>query len=131
MKINEIKGNNMYTAYVLDNSAREALLDRYPPKYPDVIAHHITIQFPVPKGTEAPAPANVKVIGYADSGDGIEALVCSVNGKTERPDGKRWHITWSLDSTKYSPVDSNKLLATNKFTLGIGTSVVTTPAVLQ
>lgn len=131
MKLNEMKGNNMYTAYVLDDGTRDTLLAKYPPKYPDVIAHHITIQFPVPKGTEAPAPANVRVIGYADSGDGLEALVCTVNGKSERPDGKRWHITWSLDPTKYSPVDSNKLLATNKFTLALGTLIATTPAVLQ
>lgn len=121
----------MYTAYVLDDGARDALLAKFPPKYPKVIAHHITVQFPVPQGTEPPAPANVKVIGYADSGDGLEALVCTVNGRSERPDGKRWHITWSLDPEKYSPVDSNKLLAQSKFTLALGTSVATTPAVLQ
>jgi hypothetical protein len=131
MKITEIKMNtNNYTAYVLDDSARNTLLAKFPPKYPKVVAHHVTVQFGVPADTEVPPPANVKVIGYADSGDGLEALVCTVNGKAEREDGKRFHITWSLDPTKYSPVDSNKLLASNKFTLTLGTPVATTPALL-
>lgn len=125
-----MKMSNKYTAYVLTDSARAALLEKFPPKYPKVIAHHVTIQFGVPADTEVPAPANVKVIGYADSGDGLEALVCSVDGSPERPDGKRWHITWSLDPTKYSPVDSNKLLAANKFKLTLSTPVQTTPAML-
>jgi hypothetical protein len=132
MKINEIKMNtNNYTAYVLDDSARTSLLAKFPPKYPKVIAHHVTVQFGVPADTEVPPPARVKVIGYADSGDGLEALVCTVDGKAERPDGKRFHITLSLDPSKYSAVDSNKLLASNKFTLTLGTQVATTPALLK
>ena len=132
MKISEIQMNtNYYTAYVLDDSSRAALLEKFPPKYPKVVAHHVTVEFGVPEGTEAPPPASVKVIGYADSGDGLEALVCTVNGKADRPDGKRYHITWSLDPAKYSPVDSNALLANTRFTLKLGTTVSTTPEVLR
>lgn len=119
-----------YTAYVLTDSARNALLEKFPPKYPKVIAHHVTVQFGVPQGTPAPAPAVVKVIGYADSGDGIEALVVSVNGSTERPDGSRYHITWSLDPAVYRPVDSNALLASGKYTIMLAKPIETTPQVL-
>lgn len=120
-----------YTAYVLDNASRDALLKKFPPKYPKVVAHHVTNEFGVPATTEAPQPADVKVIGYVDSGDGLEVLVCTVNGKPERPDGKRYHITWSLDPEKYSPVDSNKLLASTKFTLKLATPIATTPQLLK
>ncbi len=131
MKINEIKMNtNHYTAYVLTDSARTTILEKYPPKYPKVVAHHVTVQFGVPADTQAPSPATVKVIGYVDSGDGLEALVVSVNGKQDRPDGKRYHITLSLDPAKYSPVDSNGLVSSKQFTLTRGFLVQTTPEIL-
>lgn len=121
---------NTYTAYVLDDASRNALAERFPPKYPKFIGHHVTSTFPVSPDTQIPAPAQIKVIGYADSGDGIEALVVTVNGKTDRPDGQRYHITWSLDPAKYSPKDSNTLLANNKFTLVRSIPVNTTPQLL-
>lgn len=132
MKINEIKSmnTNHYTAYVLTDKARNALLKKYPPKYPKVIAHHVTVQFGVPADTQPPAPAIVKVIGYVDSGDGLEVLVATVNSEQDRPDGKRYHITWSLDPSKYSPVDSNTLLSNNQFRISLGTLIDTIPAVL-
>lgn len=132
MKMNEIKGNtNMYTAYVLDDASRTSLAERFPPKYPEFVGHHVTVAFPVTKDTPVPPAAQVKVVGYADSGDGIEALVVTVNGHNDRQDGKRYHITWSLDPAKYSAKDSNTLLATNKFTLTRGIPVATTPSVLS
>jgi len=112
MKIEELKEmTNKYTAYVLDRIDRDALANRFPPKYTDFVGHHVTVQFGVPEGTPPPESAKVMVVGYKDSGDGIEALVVSVNGSTQRPDGSTYHITWSLDRTKYSPKDSNALLA--------------------
>jgi hypothetical protein len=129
MKIKDILMEN-YTAYVLDDASRNTLSQKFPPKYPKFVGHHVTIQFGVPKDTEVPAPAQIKVIGYTDSGDGLEALVVSVDGQTERPDGKRYHITWSLDPAKYSPVDSNMLLANNKFTLVRAIPINTNPELL-
>ncbi len=129
MKVKDIIMEN-YTAYILDDASRTALAERFPPKYPKFVGHHVTLSFGVPKDTEVPAPANIKVIGHADSGDGLEALVVTVNGKTERPDGKRYHITWSLDPAKYSPVDSNTLLSNNKFTLVRSIPINTTPKLL-
>lgn len=102
----------MYIGLVLNNQNREALNQRFPPKYSDFIGHHITLEFGVHKNAELPPqPKNVQVIGYADDGDSIEALVVSIDGVSERPDGGTYHITWSLDRSKgRKPVDSNKLL---------------------
>lgn len=133
MKLTDIitEGSNMYTAYVLDNASRLTLAEKFPPKYPNFIGHHVTVQFGVPKDTPPPPPANLKVVGYADSGDGLEALVVAVDGETERPDGKIYHITWSLDDTKYKPVDSNNLLASTKYTLKRAVPFQAQPEVLR
>lgn len=123
-----------YTAYVLDDASREKLVARFPPKYPQFVGHHITVLFGVPPNTAAPEFATTKVIGYADSGDGLEALVVSVNGSVDRKDGSVYHITWSLDPTKYSPKDSNTLLAqkdkSKRFTLTLPVTITTQPEVL-
>ena len=121
----------MYTAYVLSDESRDLLMKKYPPKYQRVIAHHITVKFGVPEGTEPPADADIKVVGYADSGDGIEALVVVIDGNSQRGNGQYFHITWSLDPDKYKPVDSNKLIGYNNYTLTLPTAINAEPAVLD
>lgn len=100
-----------YTAYTLSDSSRRELLAHFKPKYPEVIAHHVTYQFPA-KSTDA-LPPDVKdahVVGYEHE-DGLEALVVEINGSTKRPDGKLYHITLSLDRAKgKKPVHSNDLV---------------------
>jgi hypothetical protein len=36
------------------------------------------------------------VVGVADDGAGVQALVVEIGGTTRRPDGSAYHITWSL-----------------------------------
>lgn len=122
---------NYYTAYVLDQASRDILEKKFPPKYPKFVGHHVTVQFGVPADTEAPAPAQLKVVGYVDSDDGLEALVVSVNGSSARPDGKLYHITWSLNPDKYKPVDSNTLLKAKRFTIIRSIPIATTPELLK
>lgn len=101
----------MYIALVLDDQTRKTLKDVFPPKYRDFIGHHVTLKFGVSPDVSLPKQQNVEVIGYADDEQGLEALVVSVNGKTQRSDGSTYHITWSLDRSQgYKPVDSNKLV---------------------
>lgn len=121
----------MYTAYVLDEQSREALLRRFPPKYSKVIAHHVTVNFGVPSNTPPPPEAVVKVVGYADSGDGLEALVVSINSENRREDGKYYHITWSLEPDKYKPVDSGDLIGYGNYKLIMPTKISTIPQVLK
>lgn len=121
MKLTEItsSGRRGYEAFVLDNSSRQALASIFPPKYPEWIGHHITHEFGVQKGPEEKygVPQPCKVVGYAED-DGIEVLVVAVGGVTIRPDGKKYHITWSLDRSKgWKPVDSNKVIQETGFKL--------------
>jgi len=120
-----------YTAYVLDEASREKLKNRFPPKYEEFVGHHVTEAFGVPESVSAPESANVRVIGHVDSGDGLEALVVLVDKSKVRPDGKIYHVTWSLDREKYAPKDSNNLLATKPFLLTMPIDITTTPSVLK
>ena len=100
-----------YNGYLIQASSRSYMIQNYLPKYNKVIAHHITHKFGVYE--ELPPEVNIgRVLGYRDSGDGLEAFVVELNGKIHRPDGKLYHITYSLDPEKYKPKDSNKLLET-------------------
>lgn len=121
----------MYTAYVLDNKSFTKLIEKFPPKYSKILAHHITVKFGVPSDTPPPPDAEIKVVGYADSGDGLEALVVSVNGETVREDGKFYHITWSLEPNKYKPVDSGDLIKHGKWTLMLSTPISAIPQTLK
>lgn len=101
----------MYTGYQLTNKSRNDLLNKYPPKNPTFLGHHITVQFGV-KGDHPPPemPDEVKVIGYLEA-DGIEGFLVSVDGNIHRPTGGKFHITWSLDKDKgRKPVDTNKIV---------------------
>jgi hypothetical protein len=99
----------MFIGYELTNQSRNMLLEKFPPKYNRVICHHITEKYGVPKDAEAPPiPESVQVVGYIDSGDGVEGLLVSVNGSTERRDGNSYHITLSIDQDTRKPADTNK-----------------------
>jgi len=103
----------MYTGYLLSDNSRKILMETFPPKYPDVIAHHITETFGVPANHPPPqSPDSVEVIGYVDNSDGVEGLVVSINGNTDRPSGGTYHITWSIDKSKgYKPFHTNNYLS--------------------
>lgn len=99
-----------YSGWELDEDSRNKLLKVFVPKFSDVIAHHITLKFPVKSNAEDPPAVDATVVGYA-SDDGLECLVVSIDGSTERPDGKVFHITWSLErEDDRTPSQSNALL---------------------
>lgn len=101
----------MYIGYELTEESRNKLLERFNPKFPKVLCHHITEKFGVTRDTPEPEmPSSVNVVGYAGN-DIIEALVVSINGSMTRPDGKVYHITLSLDPSRAKPVMSNDLIA--------------------
>ena len=132
MKLDDIlTEGNMYTAYVLDDASRNKLAEKFPPQYEKFIGHHVTVMFGVPESSPAPAEAKLSVLGRVDSGDGLEALVVTVDGNQKRPDGKTYHITWSLDPDKYKPVDSNDLVTRKQFTLSQPVPITAEPAVLK
>jgi hypothetical protein len=94
----------------LDRSEREQLLRRYPPRYANVIADHVTLKTNAEQDS-LPDPVNSAMVGHADDGDSLECMVVTIDGTTDRPDGSTFHITWSLDKSKGRKArESNDLL---------------------
>ncbi len=85
-----------YTGWELPPEERARLLGVFAPTYPDVVAHHITLRLGG-KPDVLPEATTATVIGVTDDGVGLEALIVEIAGTTERPDGKTYHITWSVD----------------------------------
>ncbi len=81
--------------WLLDPVDREALIARFPPRYPDVVAHHVTLKLG-DHTARPPTETEGQVVGEADDGAGVQALVVAIGGTTDRPDGSTYHITWSL-----------------------------------
>lgn len=103
----------MTTGWKLDRAQREDLLVRYPPRYGEGVADHVTLLSNAAGGAQADPPAPVgeaRIVGRADDGLGVEAFVVSIDGSTDRPDGSTWHITWSLAEGRAAK-ESNAVLA--------------------
>jgi hypothetical protein len=114
MKLNEFQIlRENYIVYRFNDQTRHRLAELFPPKYPEFVGNHITIKFPAKPNDLLPeVPKVAKIVGHADNGEGLEALVVEIDGDIHRPDGKIYHITWSLDRKKgFKPVDSNTLIA--------------------
>ena len=79
----------------LDRSERERLLARFPPRYEQVVADHVTLEIDA-EGKPLPPQVRGEILGRADDGEGVEAVVVALDGSTDRLDGSTFHITWSL-----------------------------------
>ena len=94
------------TGWKLDRTVREQLLRDHPPRYPEVVADHVTLKV---GGTELPAEVKAAIVGRTDDGNGVEAMVVTIDGSVDRPDGSTYHITWSLGPTRNAR-ESNDVL---------------------
>jgi hypothetical protein len=94
----------------LDDLERTALLKRFPPLYPDVVADHVTLKMGARPRDIAPEPCSGLIVGEADDGAGLQCLVVQVEGVTVRPDGGIYHVTWSLHRGR-RPIESNGVIA--------------------
>lgn len=100
------------TGWLLDEAERTVLLQRFPPAYPDIVAHHVTLKLGAKRREPTPQPCQAVIVGEADDGAGVQCLVVEIDGSTERPDGGTYHITWSLDRSRgRRPVESNGVIA--------------------
>jgi hypothetical protein len=103
---------SMIIGWLLDETERSMLLSRFPPHYANVVAHHVTLRPNAPSHMPLPAATTAEIVGEADDGRGVQALVVSIGGTVKRPDGGTYHITWSLDRRSgRKPVESNHLIA--------------------
>ena len=84
------------TGWKLPPDERERLLQRFPPRYENVVADHVTLRTGATPATPLPAKPAASIVGRADDGKSLECLVVELGGTTDRPDGSTYHITWSL-----------------------------------
>ena len=80
----------------LQREDRAVLLARFPARYRRTVADHVTLRFGTDNDTPLPTAHRGEVIGEANDGAGVQALVVRIGGTTERGDGSHFHITWSL-----------------------------------
>lgn len=99
-----------YNGYELAEQARDNLLRRIPPIYPDVIAHHVTHEFNIVD--QLPPDATHVRVTYMMHGNGVQAAIVKVNGTTAREHSDSfYHITISIDRAAGAQAkDSNDLI---------------------
>jgi Ni,Fe-hydrogenase I small subunit len=81
-----------YSVYKLTTVARDSLLAAIPPKFNNVVADHITVEYNI--SFDIPLVADVEVIAVVVTPK-LQAAIVTVNGQTTRPDGELFHITIS------------------------------------
>lgn len=71
--------------------------------------------------------ANARIVGRADDGRGVEAMVVELDGSTTRPDGGIWHVTWSLADGREAR-ESNDVIAIHGWAALDGPALALLPA---
>jgi hypothetical protein len=108
------KGDSVIS-WKLDRDQRKELLQQFPPKYRNVDADHVTLRTEVAEDSALPEEISAEIVGRVDDGRGVEAMVVSLGGTTDRPDGSTYHITWSLEPGRQAQ-ESNDVLAARQWT---------------
>ena len=96
-----------FVGWKLDRADRERLIETFPPAYAEAVADHVTHK---PDDAPMPHADMARIIGRADDGRGVEAMVVEVAGHVRRPDGGVYHITWSLGPGRKAK-ESNTVIA--------------------
>ncbi|HLL31142.1 MAG TPA: hypothetical protein VK403_09125 [Allosphingosinicella sp.] len=99
----------------LDREQRKELLQQFPPRYAEVDADHVTLRTEAAGDSALPDETLGEIVGRADDGRGVEAMVVAIGGTTDRPDGSTYHITWSLEPGRKAQ-ESNDVLAERPWT---------------
>ena len=94
---------------------RDRLLAAFPPAYARVVARHVALEGGEPPDFPLPGEAEGFVVGVADDGAGVQALVVEIGGTTRRPDGSTYHVTWSLGPGRRA-VESNNAIREHGWT---------------
>lgn len=100
--------NKRTMGWLVDEAQRVELLQQFPPRYETIVAHHVTLA--TLSTDPLPDAAIGEIIGEADDGSGVQALVVRIDGTTDRPGGGTYHITWSLGPDRAAK-ESNDVIA--------------------
>ena len=104
-----------YTGWAVPEPERAHLLARFPPVYSSVVAEHVTHTFPAGPDHPLPTATEGRIVGVADDGKGVQALVVEIGGTTDRHDGATFHVTWSLGPGRRAR-ESNDVIAARGWT---------------
>lgn len=103
-----------YCGYLVPDGVRSTLESQFPFKFGRVLGHHVTEHMGhIRESDDCERLRTIRIEAYTVT-DGIEAFVVSVDNCVVRPDGKFYHITWSLDPKVFKPVDANQLVIHKK-----------------
>jgi hypothetical protein len=83
-----------FVGWEVNREDRAALLARFPARYAETVADHVTLK--LGNHPKLPTERAGEIVGEADDGEGVQAMVVRIGGTTDRPDGSTYHITWSL-----------------------------------
>lgn len=111
----------------LDPDQRRELLMQFPPAYAQIVADHVTLASRVGADASLPSATTGEIVGRADDGSGVDALVVEIEGTAERPGGGTYHITWSLGEGRTAR-ESNDVLAGGWARLDLPMPVLLVPA---
>lgn len=113
--------------WTLDADERARLLQQFPPTYAQPVARHVTLKT---DAADEPLPPEVKadIVGRTDDGQGVQAMVVTIDGETGRPDGSTYHITWSLGEGRRARESNDVLKARGWDELDHPVRVTLTPA---
>jgi hypothetical protein len=106
----EVDDRGMVIGWKLDRAQRDELLARFRPRYAKAVADHVTLKANVPSSARLPGEVTARIVGHADDGEGVEAMVVDIGGSTDRPGGGTYHITWSLADGRKAR-ESNDVIA--------------------
>jgi hypothetical protein len=104
------KKGDTVIGWKLDRAQRSDLLERFPPKFAETVADHVTLRSRVTRDSELPCEIEGEIVGRIDDDAGVEAMVVRIDGTTSRPDGSTYHITWSLGRGRHAR-ESNDVIA--------------------
>ena len=93
----------------LDRDERRHLLTRFPQKYAEPDADHVTLSAGVLRESALPDECEGEIVGRSDDSEGVEAMVVRIGGTIDRPDGSTYHITWSVEPGRH-PRESNAVI---------------------
>ena len=110
----------------LDRAQRAELLERFPPRYAEAVADHVTLET---NALAQPLPPEKRgeILGRADDNKGVEAMVVALDGSTDRPDGGTFHITWSLGPGRRAR-ESNAVIRARGWSQTDAIPILVTPA---
>jgi hypothetical protein len=112
----------------LDPGQRAELLLMFPPTYAEAVADHVTLRSKAAADAALPDERDCEIVGRADDGQGVEAMVVRLGGTTDRPDGSTYHITWSLAEGRRARESNHVIAALGWTPLDLPVAVALTPA---